>query len=110
MALSGQAAHVTAFTHELLRTGVMLSGVAADLIELLPSDAYPGEDPAAVVLEMVVGSVQTAIGGASQEELERATELIAVAADRIVEHLQLALVLSRRMHGIGDDLPGRNHG
>jgi hypothetical protein len=47
---------VERFTVVLLRTGLMLSDVAADLTEELPDDSYPGEDTGEVVLEMIRGS------------------------------------------------------
>jgi hypothetical protein len=102
--------HVGAFTQELLRSGCMLSGLAADLVEALPPDAYPGEEPANVVIEMVVGTIRTALGGVDERELERATDLIAAACDRVLEHLQLALELSRRMHGEAGGEAGRVYG
>src|ERR1700743_1011178 len=37
--------HIDQFVLSLIRTGVLLTDVAADLAESLPADAYPGEDP-----------------------------------------------------------------
>jgi signal transduction histidine kinase len=90
---------VSDFTHELLRVGNLVFGVASDLVEELPPDAYPGEDPAEVIIQMVTGTIGTAVGDTDPAELERATELIGMACDRVLEHLRLALELSRRMHG-----------
>lgn len=97
------------FTLGLLRAGWMLSGIAADLAEGLPEDAYPGEEPGAVVIEMMTGTIRTAIGGADPRDLARATGLITEACDRVIEHLQLALKLSERMHGTQEG-GGRNYG
>ena len=47
------------FVLELLRTGNMLTGLAVDLVEGLPDEAYPGEEPAAVVMEMITGTIRT---------------------------------------------------
>jgi hypothetical protein len=102
--------HVTAFTEELLRTGLMLSELGSNLAESLPADAYPGEEPGAVVIEMVAGTIRTALGAVDGQDLARATELIAEARDRVLEHLQLALALSRRMHKGGGDGPSMTHG
>ena len=41
------------FIEELLRTGFALIDLMGSLIDEFPEDAYPGEDNAAVVLEMV---------------------------------------------------------
>jgi hypothetical protein len=86
---------------ELLRTGDMLAGLAVDLVEALPAEAYPGEKPAAVVMEMVTGSIRTALVEADQSDVQRAVELMREAADRVIEHLRLALALRRRMEGAG---------
>ncbi len=95
--------HVTAFTEELLRTGLMLSELGSNLAESLPAEAFPGEEPGAVVIEMVTGTIRTALGAVERRDLARATGLIAEARDRVLEHLQLALALSRRIHTGGDE-------
>lgn len=82
----------------LVGTGIWLSELAADLVEALPDDAYPGEDTGAVVLEMLCGTAATVLGSVDPREVERATELIELARDRTVEHLQLTLEMSRRRH------------
>jgi hypothetical protein len=84
------------FTLELLRTGSILFGVAADLAEDLPADSYPGEEPGAVVVEMMTGTIRTALSEIDEHMLDEATDLMVLARERVVEHLQLALDLSRR--------------
>jgi hypothetical protein len=110
MAPNRPAEYVEAFTHELIRTGLMLSDMAADLIEGLPPESYPGEDVGAVVLGMFVGTIRTAICEEDREIVERATELIAVSAERVVEHLKLALELRRRMDDGNDGWASRAWG
>jgi hypothetical protein len=88
----------------------MLTGLADDLVDAIPRDAYPGEDPGAVFIEMVSGTIATAIGEADPHDLLRATELIAAACERVVEHLRLAVELSRRMHGAAGGRLGRGQG
>jgi len=95
---------------ELLRTGLMLSELGCNLAESLPAGAYPGEEPGAVVIEMVTGTIRTALGAVEGQDLARATELIADARECVREHLQLALALSRRMHKGGAAGPSRTHG
>jgi hypothetical protein len=68
----------------------MVSGVAADVIEMLPPDAYPGEEPGDVVIEMMTGTIRTALRQAPESDVERATQLIMLARDRVIEHLQFA--------------------
>jgi hypothetical protein len=91
------------FTWELLRSGVTLADLAGDLIEALPADAHPGEDPAQVVLQMMSGTISSFLGEVEDAEVERATELIAGSLDRVIEHLKLALALRRRMEAGGED-------
>ncbi len=85
----------------------MLSGLVSDIVEDLPVDAYPGEEPAAVVLEMLTGTIRTALESADPADVVKATELIDEALSRTLEHLQLALGLSRRFHG---EAGGRHYG
>ena len=81
MTPSNPAGPCDGFTTELLRTGCDLTSLAADLIEALPADAYPGEEPAQVVLEMVSGSIRSFLSEADEAEVARATELMAGAVD-----------------------------
>jgi hypothetical protein len=93
--------HIEQFVLELLRTGYMLSSLVSELIEELSPDAYPGEEPAAVVIEMLCGSIRTALESSDVADVRRAAELIDRAATGTLEHLKLACELSRRMHGDG---------
>jgi hypothetical protein len=101
--------HIDDFVLELLRNGLMLCDLVADLSDWLPADHYPGEDPAHVVMEMLCGTIATALESADPRDVRRATELIDTAGARTVEHLQVALNLSRRIHG-DDGGPGRTYG
>lgn len=101
--------HVEAFVLELVRTGWMLDGVLADLVDALPVDAYPGEEPSAVVFEMLCGTIATALASVDPPEVRRATELIDLSGARVVEHLRLACALSRCIHR-GDGRIGGSDG
>lgn len=92
---------VACFTLELLRGGLMLSGVASDLVEALKPEDYPGEEPGEVVMEMITGTIATALEASDHETILQATALIGDACDRVLEHLRLALELSRRRGGQG---------
>ena len=100
--------HVDEFVFELVGAGLMLSSLGADLVEALPEDAYPGEEPGAVILQMMCGTIRTAVGSADPRDVRRATDLIEQAVARTLEHLRLACELSRRMHG--EDGPGAGRG
>jgi hypothetical protein len=92
------------FVLELLGTGSTLCELVSDLADALPVDAYPGEDPTHVVLEMVSGTIATALVSADPADVRRASELIRQARIRTYEHLRLAQALSRRLHA--DDADG----
>jgi hypothetical protein len=61
------------------------------------------------VIEMMTGTIRTAIGSADARDLERATNLITEACDRVLEHLELALKLAERMGDVSDG-GGRTYG
>jgi hypothetical protein len=86
------------FVHALMITGGWLMELMSGLSVELPKESYPGEDPWAVVFEMLCGTIGTALQSAEPQDLERATELIDLAASRVEEHLRLACELSGRMH------------
>jgi hypothetical protein len=101
--------HIETFALELVCTGVMLGELVSDLSAALPADAYPGEEPRAVVMEMLCGTIGTALQTVDLSAVERATELIKRAAARTLEHLRLARELSQRIHG-EDGGVGRTYG
>ena len=102
--------HIDEFTRSLLGTGLWLFDLVADLAEELPEDAYPGEEPGAVVIDMLTGSIRTALASAEPERLLNAIDLIETSRERVIEHLELALQLSKRIHGGQDGQPRRAYG
>ena len=88
MTPSSPADHVQPFVEEVLRTGVMLTDVLGSLLEDLPEDAFPGEQPGDVLVEMLVGTVRTVV---------EATALLGAMSDRFVADLRQAMALARRM-------------
>jgi hypothetical protein len=109
MASAPSEQQVVRFVITLLDAGSWLSELVSDLAAALPAEHYPGEEPGAVVLEMLCGTIGTSLTSADPRELQRATELIDLAAARTLEHLRLARGLSRRMND-GDDGIGRSYG
>jgi hypothetical protein len=85
-----------AFIEELLRTGFVLIDVMGSLIDDLPEDAFPGEDNAAVMIEMVVGSCRPAIEAAGESECRVATALIGAVHQRVLDDLRRAAELAKR--------------
>jgi hypothetical protein len=101
---------VAAFGEELVRAAFMLCGLAEDLMDAIPPEAYPGEEPGAVFIEMLMGTIATAVDDVALRDLERATDIIAAARDRVLEHLRLALELRRRMDHDAESGSGRAYG
>jgi hypothetical protein len=84
------------FVEEVLRTGLMLTELACDLIEATPEGAFPGEDAAEVLLEMMVGTFRPAADAAGVPTVEAATALLGALADRTLADLKAAAELARK--------------
>jgi hypothetical protein len=85
------------FVVELLETGLSLSGAMASLLESLEGrNPWPGEDPGEVLLQMAAGSVRPVLRTVSDEDVERAIELIAGVRERFLADLRMAAELSGR--------------
>jgi hypothetical protein len=85
------------FVLALLGSASTLPGMVTNLADVLPDDAYPDEDNNDVAREMLYGSIVSVLASVDPSEIRRATELIQWATTRVIEHLQLACALSRRM-------------
>lgn len=79
---------------ELLRTAFSLGGAYVSLLEDLPDDAFPGEDQAAVLIEMFAGSSQPALQAVSEADCRVATALIAAVGDCVLNDLRIAACLA----------------
>jgi len=109
MASSSSEQQVGRFVLNPLHTGSWQSELVSELTAALRVERYPGEESGTVVLEMLCGTIGIALLSADARELQRATELINLAAAETLEHLRLARDLSRRIHD-GDDGVGRSYG
>jgi hypothetical protein len=87
---SSSESQVERFVRVLLLTGAWLDEVVSGLSAELPTGSYPGEEPLAVVLEMLCGTIGTALQPVEPRDLRLATELIDLAGWRVEEHLRLA--------------------
>jgi hypothetical protein len=83
-----------ALIEELLRTAFSLGAAFVSLLEDLPEDAFPGEDPAAVLIEMMAGSSHPAVDAAGEVGCWAATELIEAVRERILDDLRDAARLA----------------
>lgn len=88
--------YVRDFVEEVLRTGIMLSELLADLIESLPNDAYPGESHAEVVLEMLIGTIRPVADAAGEKSVRSAAALLARSRARTLADLRRAAELAGR--------------
>jgi hypothetical protein len=108
MAYSCGNEDVARFALVVRRTSWRICDLVENLVEALREDAFPGENKGSVVVEMLFGSMATALDSVDSQEIAQAAGLIELATERVIEHLQLAHQLSRRMNG--DDGVSRNYG
>jgi hypothetical protein len=80
---------------EVLLTAIALEDVMGALLDEIPEGAFPGEDNAHVLLEMVVGSVHPAARAAGTDHCQTATALVAAIRERVLTDLHTAAELSR---------------
>ncbi len=83
-----------AFLEEVLRTGLGLVDLVEHLVEVLPDDAYPGEDTGDVVLEMLSGSIAPAVVAAGPAALHSAAALLGAVRDRAQADLERAMAIA----------------
>jgi hypothetical protein len=83
-----------ALIEELLRTGITLVDVLSSLIEDLPDEAFPGEDNAAVVLEMLIGSCRPVIDAAGESDRRAIIALVGEIREKALDDLRLAAKLA----------------
>ncbi len=95
MGRPGKADPTQVLIEELLRTAFSLEDVMASLLEDMPDESFPGEDNAAVLLEMVVGSCRPAVTAAGEPECWRTIALVASVRDRVIDDLQAAAELAK---------------
>ncbi len=82
------------FVEELLRTGIALLDLLSSLVEEIPEDAFPGEDSAEVLIEMVAGSCRPALLAAGEAECRAATALMATVWERVMADLRAAAAMA----------------
>ncbi|MBJ7330292.1 MAG: hypothetical protein JHC95_10365 [Solirubrobacteraceae bacterium] len=87
---------VRAFVETVLRTGFMLTDLLANILDLLPEDAFPGESPGEVLVEMLTGSLRPVTDAAGPYVLSEATALLGAMSDRTLLDLRAAAELARR--------------
>jgi hypothetical protein len=83
------------FVVEALRVGLMLSDLLSGILDDLPEDAFPGEDPAEVLIAMLTGSVVPVGRAAGPRTVRQATALLGAMADRTIDDLRAAAERAR---------------
>jgi len=86
---------VRTLVEEILRVGFALGDLLAELVEQLPEDAYPGQNPAEVVIEMTTGSLMPVADSAGEAAVRQATALVGAVLDRIICDLRRAMEIAR---------------
>jgi hypothetical protein len=81
---------------ELLRTALWIFDITTSFLDDLPDDAFPGEDPAAVMVEMLVGSCRPAIEAAGEAGCRAAIDLAGAIRENIRDDLRAAADLSHQ--------------
>src|SRR5690349_1956126 len=84
-----------ALVEEIVRTGVMVTDLLENLLESLPDDAFPGENPADVLLGMLTGTVRSATAAAGDKTVGELIAVLGAICDRILEDLEAATALAR---------------
>ena len=82
--------HVRDLVEQILRTGLALTNALTVLLDDLPEDAFPGEEPGEVLIEMVSGTLQPAADAAGEPLVRQSTAFLAAVQDRVVADLQAA--------------------
>jgi hypothetical protein len=85
-----------ALVEEIVRTGLMMTGLLEDLLESLPEDAFPGESHADVLLEMLAGSTRPAVTAAGHETVRELMSLLGAVRDRTLSDLRAAAAAAPR--------------
>lgn len=84
------------FVETVVRTGFMLTDLLGSLLAALPDQAFPGESPAEVLVEMLTGSIRPVADAAGPHAVCDATALLGAMGDRTLMDLRAAAELARR--------------
>jgi hypothetical protein len=95
MGMALEKEEVRVLVEEILRVGFALGDLLATLVEQLPEDAYPGENPAEVVIEMTTGSLMPVAESAGEAVVREATALVGAVFDRIIGDLRHGVEIAR---------------
>ena len=83
------------FVWEVVKTGIMRVDVLSMLLDDLPDDAFPGEEPGEVLIQMLAGTFAPAAEAAGAATIRQATALVGALGDRAITNLRAAAELAR---------------
>src|SRR5262245_2764834 len=86
----GEHAAAQSLIEELLRTAFSLGSVYAPLLADLPEDAFPGEDPGAVLIEMLTGSSLGAARVVDEPDWATTAALVKAVRESVLSDLRVA--------------------
>src|SRR5262245_23389329 len=81
---------------ELLKTAFSLGSVYAPLLADLPADAFPGEDPGAVLIEMLAGSALPAAHSIDEASWKSTTTLVRAVRERVLSDMRVVVQFARQ--------------
>jgi hypothetical protein len=81
---------------ELLRTAFSLGSIYAPLLAELPEDAFPGEGPGAVLIEMLAGSSLQAAKVVTEADWPSLTALAGAVRESVLSDLRVAAEFAER--------------
>jgi hypothetical protein len=79
----------------IVRTGLGISTIVDLLLDALPEHAYPGEDNAAVLLDMLVGTLRPVVDGADPAVVRATIDFLQATLERTDHDLRAASRLAR---------------
>jgi len=89
-------AHTTRrLVEEIVRTGLMITGLLEDLLDEMPEDAFPGESHVEVLFEMLAGTIEPATAAAGDDIVLELIALVGAMSDRVLDDLSAAALLAR---------------
>jgi hypothetical protein len=91
-----QLAQTRLLVEQVLRTGLMLVDLFGDLVEQIPDDAFPGEEPGEVLVEMLTGTAHPVAMAAGDRTVEQTVALLGAITDRTLADLKAAARLAQR--------------
>lgn len=93
---AGQDEPAQLLVEELLRTAFSLGSIYAPLLAELPENAFPGEDPGAVLIEMLAGSSLQAAQVVAEADWPSLTALVEAVRESVLSDLRVAAEFAER--------------